>query len=138
VAGSASAKAKRSAAVILEVLSGMRSVAEASEAMGVSANRYYQLEARGLEGLVEALEPRSRGRRRSKDDEIAKLVTERERLTREVNRLLTLVRSAQRTMGIPAVKKPRKGAPKRRRASHRGKKVVARLRKPVEDEEGGS
>ena len=52
--------------------------------MGLSANRYYQLEARGLEGLVRALEPLPRGRRTGPEHEIAKLTAERDRLGREV------------------------------------------------------
>ncbi len=51
-------EAQRLAATILEVLAGLRSPPEASQALAVSLPRYYQLEARALEGLVAALAPR--------------------------------------------------------------------------------
>jgi hypothetical protein len=129
-----SEKARRCAALILEVFAGVKGPSEASEAMGVSPNRYYQLEARGLAGLVGALEPLPRGRRRGPDHEIAKLTEERDRLGREVVRLQSLVRAANRSLGIPTgKKKTAKATSRRRKAAHRGKKVVALLRKPAED-----
>jgi hypothetical protein len=136
VAGSE--KARRYAAVILEVFAGLRGTNEASEAMGVSPNRYYELEARGLKGLVAALEPLPRGRQRTKDDEIEDLGKEKAKLEREVVRLQSLVRAARKSIGIPEAGKPAKGAKakggtRRRRPSHRGKKVVALLRKPKDD-----
>ncbi len=127
-----SRKAKQSAAVILEVFAGIRGAQEAGEALGVSPNRYYQLEARGLQGMIEALEPRPRGRQRRAEDEIARITAEKDRLGREVNRLTSLVRASRRSMGIPA-KKPSRGKPRKR--GHRGKKVIAMLARPKDDGE---
>ncbi len=45
-------RAKRSAALVLEVLAGVRTPSEASTALGVSTMRYYVLERRALEGMV--------------------------------------------------------------------------------------
>jgi hypothetical protein len=133
-AAEGSEKARLFAAVILEVFAGLKGPQEASEAMGVSPNRYYQLEARGLAGLVRALEPLPRGRRKGPEHEIAKLKEERDRLGREVVRLRSLVRASQRSLGIPSGKKKTATKGKRRRKpTHRGKKVVALLRKPAED-----
>src|SRR5207245_9304716 len=56
--------AKRSAALILEVLAGLRTPSEASTALGVTTMRYYVLERRALEGMVQALQPRPKGKRR--------------------------------------------------------------------------
>ena len=133
-----SEKARRYAALILEVFAGIKGPQEASEAMGVSPNRYYQLEARGLAGLVGALEPLPRGRRKGPGVEIARLEAEKERLGRELVRLQSLVRAGQRSLGIPSGR-PKTGKPgrRRRKPSHRGKKVVALLRKPSEDEAPG-
>jgi hypothetical protein len=123
--------------LILEVLSGLRSTAQAGEAMGVSANRYYQLEARGLAGMIQALEPRPRGKRRGPEDEVRELKTENHRLRREVTRLTSLVRVARKSLGITVTaKEKKKAAARKRKPSHRGKKVVALLRKPKEDESG--
>lgn len=133
-----SEKARRYAALILEVFAGLKGPQEASEAMGLSPNRYYQLEARGLAALVAALEPLPRGRRKGPEEEIAKLKAEKERLGREVVRLQSLVRAAHRSLGIPSGrKKPAKAGTRRRKPSHRGKKVVALLRKRAEDEAPG-
>ena len=44
--------AKRSAAVILEVLAGLRTPTEASQALGITPMRYYVLERRAMEGMV--------------------------------------------------------------------------------------
>jgi len=130
-----SPKAKRYAAVILEVFAGIRGTTEASEAMGLSPNRYYQLEARALQGMIDCLEPRPRGRQRSVEDEVARLNGENERLQREVGRLQTLVRAAQRSLGVPAKSKAsgKKKGSRTRKPSHRGKKVVAMLVKPADD-----
>jgi hypothetical protein len=131
-----SEKARRHAAVILEVLAGLMGPMEASQAMGVSPNRYYQLEARGLEGLVRALEPRPRGRRTGPEVELVKMKAENERLSREVVRLTSLVRASRRSLGVAAPGQKKAAAGKRKRKpSHRGKKVVALLRKPAQDEE---
>jgi hypothetical protein len=133
--GSDSAKLKT--ALILEVLAGLRGTTEAGEAMGVSGNRYYQLEARALEGMINALEPRPRGRRQGPEDEIRRLETEQQRLKREVIRLQSLVRVAQRSLGITMTAKPKKkAATRQRKPSHRGKKVVALLKKRREDDPG--
>jgi hypothetical protein len=50
--GEASREAKRLAAAILEVLAGTQAPAEAARWLGISVARYYQLEVRGLAGLV--------------------------------------------------------------------------------------
>jgi hypothetical protein len=128
-----SEKAKQQAALILEVFAGLRGTHDAGEAMGVSANRYYQLEARALQGMLKALEPLPRGRRTGPKEEIARITTEKERLQREVTRLQSLVRVAQRSLGIEMTAK-KKAPSRKRKPSHRGKKVVALLRRRQEDE----
>jgi hypothetical protein len=127
-------KAKQCAAVILEVFAGIRGAQEAGEALGLSANRYYQLEARGLQAMVNALEPKPRGRQRRPEDEIAKLTVEKERLEREVGRLMSLVRASRRSLGISGPTKAAKGRSRKR--GHRGKKVIAMLARPSEDGSG--
>lgn len=134
--------AKRQAAVILEVLSGVRGPREGSEAMGVTLNRYYQLEVRALAGLIHALEPLPKGRRARPEDRIAALERDKRRLEQEVGRQQALVRAAHRSLGVPslpAAKRSKvrgkqgtedKQAPRRRRrVVKRGAKVVARLRR---------
>jgi hypothetical protein len=132
-----SRKAKQCAAVILEVFAGVRGAQEAGEALGVSPNRYYQLEARGLQGMVEALEPRPRGRQRRAEDEIVRLTGEKEKLEREVGRLSSLVRASRRSLGVLSPKSKAKTKGPSRRRGHRGKKVVAMLVRPSEESESG-
>jgi len=132
-----SAEAKRLAAVVLEVLSGVRDAREGGRAMGVSINRYYQLETRALQGLIRALEPRPKGRRWSAEEKLARVERDKRRLEQELGRLQALVRAAQRSMGIPAVPKREdksklagktRDGKRRRRTVARGLKMVAALK----------
>lgn len=128
------AEAKRLAAAILEGLAGLRGPQEASEALGISMTRYYHLEARALQGLVAALEPRPRGRQHSPQTEMVKMVRDNARLERELKRAQALVRSAQRTVGLPPVRQKSKlggdgkKARRTRRAMVRAEKAVEALR----------
>lgn len=97
-----SAQARRQAAVILEALNGVRTTQEAADAMEIALARYYVLETRALEGFIEALEPRPRGRPVDPERELAKLREEVERLEREMRRYQALYRTAQRALGVPA------------------------------------
>lgn len=126
--------AKRSAALVLEVLAGLRTPSEASGALGITTMRYYVLERRALEGMVQALQPRPRGKRRRPEDALQQAGREKVRLERENGRLQALVRAAQRTIGLPPApsREKTKGDKRRRRRPHvRAVKVMALLRAPV-------
>jgi hypothetical protein len=119
IAPQASKEAKRLAAVILEVLAGLRTLPQAAEALQLSLPRYYQLEARGLRGLLEACEPKPKGRQPNPAREMAATQRENERLQRELNRQQALVRLSQRSIGLspppaPAPKSPGKKGRKRK------------------------
>src|SRR5262249_58659995 len=86
--------------VVLDVLAGSRTPRQAAEALGVSLPRYYQLEARALGGLLEACQPRPRGRRPDVEAELAGARKELERVKRELARSQALVRLTQRTVGV--------------------------------------
>ncbi|HVX15394.1 MAG TPA: hypothetical protein VHC22_29665 [Pirellulales bacterium] len=125
------AQAKRLAAAVLEVLAGARTPTEAAQALEVSVPRYYQLEAQALRGLLEACEPRPKGRVRTVKTEVETLVKENQRLQRELTRNQTLARAAQRTVGLspPAPTATTKGGKKpRKRRVARALSVVERLR----------
>src|SRR5262245_43688431 len=96
----ASAKARRQAAAILEVLAGVRRPSEAAQVLGTSLPRYYQLEQRALAGLVAACEPAPRGPRQDLQRQLARLEREKQRLARECDRQHALVRVAQRSLGL--------------------------------------
>jgi len=120
--------ARRHAALLLEAWCGLRTTQATSEAMGVSFTRYYQLEARALQAVVAALEPRPRGRHPSVALELARMRSEQLRLSREVERYQALYRAAQRALGLPESKphKPGKDAvgKRRRRARQRARAEV--------------
>jgi hypothetical protein len=127
--------ARRAAAVILEVLSGVRGTQEACETLAITPMRYYVLETRALQGLVGALEPRPRGKRKSAEDEIREVRRENKRLERELARTRALVRLAERAIGIPAAGGKSKirpgGKTRRRRRPDRAARAIAALRKPA-------
>lgn len=125
-------EAKRLAALILEVLAGLRTPTQAAQAVSVSLPRYYQLETRAMAGLVTACEPRSKGRRRGPLNEAAALKKENERLKQELSRQQTLVRLAQRSVGLnpPA---PVKGKTRKRKPAARALTAAARLRASTEE-----
>ena len=95
----ASREAKRIAACILEVLAGASSPTSAAEALEVSLPRYYLLEQRAIEALVNACEPRS-GRTISAQREVDIIRKQLERTERDAIRYQTLLRVAQRTIGL--------------------------------------
>lgn len=133
--------AKRNAAVVLEVLAGLRTPTEASQALGITAMRYYVLERRGLEGMVGALQPRAKGKQRRVDNVVAEMRREKARLEREVGRLQALVRAAERTMRLPPPpsRERKKGEARRaRRPQVRAEKTIALLRAPVVEPAPGS
>jgi hypothetical protein len=134
-----SVDAKKLGALVLEVLSGTRTTAEASEVLGVSQPRYYQLEARALEGLMKGCEPRTMGRKKTAEGELEKLRGELSRARRDGSRTQALLRAAQRVVGLtPPPPKPKPvakdgGKPKivRRRRVSRALRVAQALRKEV-------
>jgi len=117
-------EAQRLAAAILEVLAGVRTPSQAAEALGMSLQRYFQIETRAVQALVAGCEPRPRGPGRSADKELAALRRQHERLQRELSRQQTLVRLAQRNIGLP----PPKPAASKPGGKEKSKK---RQRRPV-------
>src|SRR5271166_2050204 len=101
-------EAQRLAAAILEVLAGVRTPSQAAEVLGVSLPRYYQIETRALQALVASCAPRPRGPGRSADKELTALRRQHERLQRELSRQQTLLRLAQRNLGLAPPRTPPK------------------------------
>lgn len=95
----ASRAAKRIAASLLEVLAGASSPTAAAATLEVSLPRYYLLEQRAIEALVTACEPRT-GRTISPAREVDVLRKQLERAERDSTRYQTLLRVAQRTIGL--------------------------------------
>lgn len=128
-----SADAKRKAAVILEALAGLRTIQSASTELEIALPRYYVLETRMLQAMVNALEPRPRGRKPNVEAELKQLTSENERLTREAQRLQALYRATQRAVGVKEVERHKKTKAKttkarRPNAASRGQRVSKALR----------
>lgn len=123
-------EAKRLAAAILEVLAGARTPTEAATALNLSLPRYYQVEAQALRGLLQACEPKPRGRVRSVETEVKTLSKENQRLQRELTRHQALARAAQRAVGLspPAPVVNKAGQKPRKRRVARALSVAERLK----------
>lgn len=125
--------ARRTAALILEVLGGERSPNEAAQALGLSGVRYYALEARALSGLMLACEAKDGGpspalqaereRRRLQDDNT--------RLEQEVGRLRSLLRSARKGLGLAPTPVKEEAEAKAKGGKADGRKVRRRRRPNV-------
>jgi hypothetical protein len=112
-------EARRAAALILEVLAGVRTPAGAATALGIRLPRYYLLEQRAIQGLIAACQPRPVGRTVSTDRRLARLERELAVSQRELARHQALARTTQRALGLapPASSKAQQAssATKRRR-----------------------
>lgn len=99
----ASDDARQVACAILEVLAGVRSITDTAVVLGVTQARYYQLEARALQGLVAACEPRAQGPLSGAGlaAELEQLRAERDRLKGEAARYQALARLAHGAFGAP-------------------------------------
>jgi len=98
----AGADARRAAAVILEVLAGLRTPADAAVVLGIRPQGYYLFEQRAVQGLVAACAPRPRGRTVSAEGRLAQLQRELAVARRDLARHQALARTAQRALGLTA------------------------------------
>jgi len=132
-----SQEARQIASVILEVLAGVTTPADAAVALGMSMPKYYTLEVRSLNAMIESCEPKPKGRVQTPASKMEAMEKEMKGLKQSQARQQALLRAARRAMGLtPKVeKKPAPANGKRRRASKpspRALKVVQLLKKPVE------
>ncbi|MFC1482275.1 hypothetical protein ACFL51_00560 [Myxococcota bacterium] len=120
----ASAAAKRTASVVLEVLAGSLGPGEGAALLEISAPQYYKVEERALHGLVTACEPRPRGRVKTAEAELKALQKSHQQLEQECARLQALVRSLSRAAGLSSRRRKQVEAEKGRaggKAKGRGK-----------------
>jgi hypothetical protein len=137
-----SSPANKLAAIVLDVLAGARSPADAAQQAGISLPGYYHLEQRVLDAIVRACEPRPRGKTRSPQRQVEELQRQVKRLEQECARQQALVRAAHRTIGVtppaprPAAEKSNGKRHRKRRPTVRALKAARLLREatPVEPE----
>lgn len=119
------------AAAILEVMGGARSASGACEELGISAMKYYALEDRALQGMVAALEPRSRGRRAvSPQDAALKAERERELMRRELGRAQALLRLVRKSVKLNDPREGKKGRRGHHKPAAPPQALLERLRAP--------
>jgi hypothetical protein len=135
-----SKRARQITVAVLEALSGEVGTTEAAEKLGVSLSRYYQLEARALAGMLEAAEPRAKGKQKTPEREIRALQAERKLLLKELRRHQALLRAARRSVGLPGAGPKTASSKKRVRAKRgsRGQTVLQTLRRDTDATEGGA
>lgn len=128
---------QRRAAVLLEVLAGVRSPQQAAEALGLSVPGFYQLEDRATRQLQLACEVRPRGRQASVESKVGALLKEVERLKQELSRYQTLLRLTQRSVGVPpSAPAARTGAKRKRKPMVRAMRRAAQLRAAADEPAG--
>lgn len=91
--------AQRRTLMILSVLAGQKSVQEVIEEERVSRTFYYQLEDRGLQGMLKALSPRIEGVT-SEHRELAQAREQIRTLSERVKSLMQRKRSAERLLRL--------------------------------------
>jgi hypothetical protein len=91
--------AQRRTLMILSVLAGHKSVQEVIEEEKVSRTFYYQLEERGLQGMLQALSPRIEGVT-SEHRELTQAREQMRRLSEQVKALTQRKRSAERLLRL--------------------------------------
>lgn len=129
-----SKRARQITVAILEALSGELSTTEAAARLGISMSRYYQIEARALQGLLQAVEPRPKGPQKTPERALKALQAEHRQLQKELRRHQALLRAAHRSVGLAVG--PQKTSSKRRakaKRRSRGETVLRTLRKDVDD-----
>lgn len=124
-------KARKTAAVILEVLGGVLRPSEAAAALEISLPRYYQVELKALEGLVKACEPASKGPMANPTKDIERLEHRIQRLQNECMRYQSLARAAGRTVGL-CLSKVETDGNRKRKPTVRALKVAKILGSPAE------
>ena len=131
----ASPEARKKAAVVLEVLAGLRTPLQAAQAMSVSLPGYYHVELRALQGLMRGCESTHKGRQKDANRELTDLHQQCRKLAAEVQRYQALARATQRTIGLaPPPPAPKKHAPGKRprKPVVRALQALALIKGPVE------
>jgi len=122
------ADTRRRAAVVLEVMAGVRTCPQAAKDLGLSLAAYYNLEQRALEGLVQGCSPAPMGRQKRPDDQVKTLERQCKKLQQELLRYQALVRAQQRSSGLSAPPEPTKVKGKRNKKPQvRALRVVKQL-----------
>jgi hypothetical protein len=108
------AKTRKQAAVVLEVLAGLRTPQQAADALEVALPTYFHLEVKALRGLLWACTPSPPGRQHALGKKLRQAEARCADLERQLHRYQALMRNAQRGLGLSAPEPP-KDAPQGKR-----------------------
>jgi hypothetical protein len=95
------------ARIFLSASVGEIHVVKACEELGISRQRFYELEDRALEAFLEAIEPKPAGRPPKEPDPTAPLQKQIEKLERENEKLWLYVKALRQMAGIEGEEKKR-------------------------------
>ena len=107
-------ESRKQAAVVLEVLAGVRTPDQACAALSISLPTYYNLETRALRGLIWSCTPEPPGRTLLLARKLRLAELKSAELEKQVQRYQALLRTAQRSIGLVPPESPRPAAGKRR------------------------
>ncbi len=126
----ASSQARRIAAVLLEVLAGLRATGSAAKELGITPMRFYQIEERAIGGLIAACEPRPSGLQPERRDalELASLREQVRKQAQELNQARSVLRTTRRQLGVATAPEPIAVKPGTRKD---GKPTKAKVRRPT-------
>lgn len=126
----ASSQARRIAAVLLEVLAGLRATGSAAKELGITPMRFYQIEERAIGGLIAACEPRPSGLPPERRDalELANLREQVRKQAQELNQTRSVLRTTRRQLGVATAPEPIAVKPGTRKD---GKPTKAKVRRPT-------
>jgi hypothetical protein len=126
--GQITAESRKQAAVVLEVLAGVRSPDQACQALGVSLPTYYNLETRALRGLIWSCTPEPPGHRMFLAHKLRVAEQRSAELEKQVQRYQALLRTAQRSIGLVPAEPPKASS----QAKHRRRKPAVRAMRAIE------
>jgi acyl-CoA synthetase (NDP forming) len=96
--------------IFLAASVGEISVADACRKLGISRQRFYELEERAVRAFLEALEPRAAGRPRKKKDSEPPVVGQVDKLEKENQKLWLYIKALQKLAGIKERGKKSRGS----------------------------
>lgn len=124
-------ESRKQAAVVLEVLAGVRTAEQACTALGISLPTYYNLETRALRGLIWSCTPEPPGRSMHLARKLKLAEHKSLALEKQVQRYQALLRTAQRSVGLlppEPVKPPAPGKRKPRKPTVRAMRAIEAIR----------
>jgi len=124
-------ESRKQAAVVLEVLAGVRTADQACSALGISLPTYYNLETRALRGLIWSCTPEPPGRTLLLARKLRLAELKSAELEKQVQRYRALLRTAQRSIGLVPPESPKPATGKRgpRKPTVRAMRAIEAIRR---------